>query len=77
MGKKKVTHEFIKDNKSRNITYCKRKIGILKKAMELSVLCGQKIFLAMYDKKEKLVLYRSSHSFDSNEIQKLTEGPLV
>ena len=73
MGRKKSNDlQYIEDPQQRNITYCKRRIGILKKAMELSQLCGQKIFFAMYDQKDKLILYRSQHDFDEDEVKKLS-----
>ena len=50
MGKKRLEEvNLITDKISRNVTYCKRKRGILKKAMELSSLCGQHIYLAIFD----------------------------
>ena len=40
MGKRKYfTFERIEDNNARNITYIKRTKGIMKKAIELSLLC--------------------------------------
>ena len=50
MGKRKI-HRFekIADVNSRNVTYCKRKKGLVKKAMELSLLCHQQIYLAIFD----------------------------
>jgi len=42
MGKRKISViQQIDDRVSRNVTYCKRKKGLIKKAMELSILCGQ------------------------------------
>lgn len=57
MGKKKLDSiSKIKDKNSRNVTYCKRKRGLIKKAIELSKLCDQYIYLAIFDKeKQRLV----------------------
>ena len=62
MGKRKITKfEEIENKVSKYVTYCKRKKGVIKKAMELSLLCGQDLMLAIYDKrKQKLVLYQST-----------------
>ena len=66
MGKKKITHVGLIDNKiSRNVTFCKRKKGLIKKAMEMSLLCGQHVALHIYDSdKSKLVVYQSSADFN-------------
>ena len=62
MGKRKITKfEEIENKVSKYVTYCKRKKGVIKKAMELSLLCGQDVMLTIYDKrKQKLVLYQST-----------------
>ena len=49
---------LIQDPMSRKVTYCKRKKGIIKKAMEISILCGQNVAMFIYDKElQKLVMY--------------------
>ena len=53
MGKKKLeTIDKIADKNSRNVTYCKRKRGLIKKAIELSRLCDQQIYLIIFDKEK-------------------------
>lgn len=43
MGRKKIRIERIPDERNRSVTFTKRKNGLLKKAMELSVLCDAEI----------------------------------
>ena len=44
MGRKKLdTMDYISNENLRNIAYSKRRKGLVKKAMELSKLCGVKV----------------------------------
>lgn len=61
MGKRKIDR-FVKiaDDNCRNVTYCKRKKGLVKKAMELSLLCDQHVYISIFDQeRQKLVVYSS------------------
>ena len=49
MGRKKLeTYSKISDKNLRNITFIKRKKGLIKKCMELSILTGSGVCLALY-----------------------------
>ena len=65
MGKRKIkNYDTIQDRHVKNITFSKRKKGVIKKAMELSYLCGQDVILAFFNKdNKKLVLYQSTSDF--------------
>ena len=75
MGKKKVdTLKYIDDREARDITYSKRKRGILKKCIEFSKMCGQDMSLTIFDKvRQKLVQYSSTYDFSPKVAAKLVE----
>lgn len=61
MGKRKYSKiERIENQNSRNITYLKRVKGIIKKAIELSQLCDQDIFMFVVDKQKKRCVHFAS-----------------
>jgi hypothetical protein len=45
MGKKKIKIEQLKNQRTRQLTFTKRKTSLIKKAMELSILCNANIYL--------------------------------
>ena len=51
MGRGKLTMELIKSEKSRNVTFQKRKKGLMKKAYEFSTLCGVDTCMIIYGPK--------------------------
>jgi len=57
MGKKKIDKIKLIDNKlKRNVAFCKRKRGFLKKAIELSKMCDQHILVVIYDEEKERVI---------------------
>ena len=61
MGRGKVILERIQNNISRQVTFSKRRPGLMKKAKELSVLCDAEIALIVFSARGKL------HEFSSVE----------
>lgn len=73
MGKKKIDKLKLIDNKmQRNVAFCKRKRGFLKKAIELSCLCEQKILIIIYDEERKRTVQFSSD--DTFELKQAYES---
>lgn len=60
MGRKKIRIERISDERNRQVTFTKRKNGLMKKAMELSVLCDCDIALVIFNSNNKLFQYAST-----------------
>lgn len=59
MGRNKIKIEKIKNDRIRQVTFYKRKKGLLKKAMELSLLCESKVFLCIVDKNDRKMIFSS------------------
>ena len=61
MGKKKLEKiKLIENSSQRKVTLCKRKKGLLKKAIELSVLCDLDMMILMFDKSQQRVVHYGS-----------------
>ena len=61
MGKRRIDKiQKIEGLSERKVRYCKRKKGLLKKAIELSVLCDVQMFLFIYDKSAQRVVHYCS-----------------
>ena len=77
MGKKiknKRNVNYIENDLSRNICYCKRKMGVLKKGMELSLMCGQELGIFIYDKHiNRLIVYESTPNFTIDKIKRIND----
>ncbi|XP_068655827.1 agamous-like MADS-box protein MADS4 isoform X2 [Aristolochia californica] len=62
MGRGKVELKRIKNKINRQVTFAKRRNGLLKKAYELSVLCDVEVALIVFSNRGKLYEFCSSFS---------------
>ena len=79
MGRNKITIKKIKDDRIRNITYYKRKKGLIKKAMELALLCDVEVFVSIYPKnisQNQVLLFSSTNNVDFF-IDKYIKNPFI
>ncbi|XP_039886512.1 myocyte-specific enhancer factor 2D isoform X5 [Simochromis diagramma] len=60
MGRKKIQIQRITDERNKQVTFTKRKFGLMKKAYELSVLCDCEIALIIFNHSNKLFQYAST-----------------
>ncbi|KAL2324477.1 hypothetical protein Fmac_023535 [Flemingia macrophylla] len=60
MGRGKVVLERIHNKINRQVTFSKRRNGLLKKAFELSVLCDAEVALVIFSSRGKLFQYSST-----------------
>jgi hypothetical protein len=59
MGRNKIKIERLTNERNRQATFTKRKNGLIKKAMELSILCDCEIALMIFGINNKLYQYSS------------------
>ncbi|KAF4361592.1 hypothetical protein F8388_007608 [Cannabis sativa] len=65
MGRGKVEVKRIENPTSRQVTFSKRRNGLLKKAFELSLLCDAELALIIFSSSGKLYQYASHESVQS------------
>ncbi|CAO2817308.1 unnamed protein product [Amaranthus hypochondriacus] len=70
MGRGKVELKRIENKISRQVTFSKRRSGLLKKAHEISVLCDAQVALIVFSTKGKLFEYSST---DSSSMESILE----
>ena len=67
MGRRKIEIKAIEGKKNRTDTFHKRKVGLVKKAAELSMLCGIKMLLAFEDLSGDVFKYSTHGAFEPQE----------
>ncbi|KAK4602908.1 hypothetical protein RGQ29_011763 [Quercus rubra] len=65
MGRGRVQLKRIENKISRQVTFSKRRSGLLKKAHEISVLCDAEVALIVFSTKGKLFEYSSDSSMET------------
>ncbi|PON54968.1 MADS-box transcription factor [Trema orientale] len=69
MGRKKVELKRIEDKSSRQVTFSKRRNGLIKKARELSVLCDIDVALIIFSSRGRL--YEFANGTEPSRIEQL------
>lgn len=74
MGRRKIQIESIADERIRRVTFKKRRIGLLKKAIQLSKLTNAVVELKVYQEEDQsLIEYYSKSENDFKTINKTSE----
>jgi len=60
MGRGKIEIKRIENTTNRQVTFCKRRNGLLKKAYELSVLCDAEVALIVFSTRGRLYEYSNN-----------------
>ncbi|KAB2628584.1 agamous-like MADS-box protein AGL11 [Pyrus ussuriensis x Pyrus communis] len=62
MGRGKIEIKRIENTTNRQVTFCKRRNGLLKKAYELSILCDAEVALIVFSTRGRLYEYSNNNS---------------
>ncbi|KAK4570826.1 hypothetical protein RGQ29_029617 [Quercus rubra] len=77
MGRRKIEIKRIENNTKRQVSFCKRRNGLLKKACELSVLCDAEVALLIFSSRGRLYEYANNRyknaCLDSSETSSIAE----
>ena len=73
MGRGRVELKRIENKINRQVTFSKRRAGLLKKAHEISVLCDAEVALIVFSTKGRLYEYSSNDRY----VHPLLRSPLL
>ena len=59
MGRRKIDIVRIDNERHRQVTYTKRKSGLIKKATELAILCDAQVGIIVFGSNQKMSVYSS------------------
>ena len=74
-GRKKIVIKPIAEERNRQVTFMKRKQGLMKKAMELSILCECDVAVIIMNQQTKLFEYASEGMDDALRRRNEWQGP--
>ena len=74
MGRRKVTISLIEEEKERRTTFKKRRLGLLKKAMQLAIMSDSVVQLKVFNPDDfSLLEYNSENAHIAGHVDKLTD----
>ncbi|KAJ1659226.1 hypothetical protein IWQ61_001666 [Dispira simplex] len=73
MGRKKIEIRTIENDRQKTVTFARRRAGLIKKAHEISVLCGVKVAVVIFDQREACHVYSSTDNPDELLARYLTK----
>ncbi|KAF3793316.1 MADS-box protein [Nymphaea thermarum] len=74
MGRRKIDIKRIEHPKHRNVTFCKRRRGLMKKAQELAILCDVNLGMVVFSSRGKMFQYCSPSTSMKQIIDRYTGG---
>nr|ALF02826.1 AGAMOUS-like protein isoform 2 [Magnolia stellata] len=72
MGRGKIEIKRIENTTNRQVTFCKRRNGLLKKAYELSVLCDAEVALIVFSSRGRLYEYANNRHLMGEALSSMT-----
>ncbi|PKA65030.1 KH domain-containing protein [Apostasia shenzhenica] len=72
MGRGKIEIKRIESTTNRQVTFCKRRNGLLKKAYELSVLCDAEVALIVFSSRGRLYEYSNNRHLMGDSLSSLS-----
>ena len=76
MGRKLIEIKKIEDRVAKEYAFAQRKRGLIKKTIELSILCDLDIALSVYDPEKNILIEYASEDFTHEKIKRLRQSKL-